>query len=115
MGLRGLRPVPARPANQSRWSLGYRDDSMRILIIAACACLLAACSSDNSTAPSTATTSTSSGSSWFWPFGGDSSDPPARDLPQLAVNSHLLPATLDTLNFTPLPSGAPARGAGPSD
>src|SRR3979490_3088485 len=99
MGLRGLRPVPARPANKSRWSPGYRDDSMRILMIAACACLLAACSSssDNATTASMATTSTSSGSSWFWPFGGDEGDAPAADMPQLGVNSYLWRATLDTL------------------
>src|SRR5258706_2935677 len=107
MGLRGLRPVPARPANQSRWSLGYRDDSMRILIIAACACLLAACSSDNSTAASTATTSTSSGSSWFWPFGGNLGDAPASDMPQLGVNCYLWPATLGTLKFIPAASARP--------
>src|SRR5260370_20289293 len=115
MGLRGLRPVPARPANQSRWSPGYRDDSMRILIIAACACLLAACSSDNSTAASTATTSTSSGSSWFWPFGGNSGDAPAADMPQLGVNSYLWRATLGTVNFMPLASADPVGGVVISD
>jgi len=33
------------------------------------------------------------------PFGGDSSDAPASDMPQLGVNSYLWRATLDTLNF----------------
>ena len=89
---------------------------MRILIIAACACLLAACSSDNSTAASTATTSTSSsGSSWFWPFGGDSGDAPAAEMPQLGVNSYLWRATLDTLNFMPLASADPVGGVVISD
>ena len=85
---------------------------MRILMIAACACLLAACSSDNS---STATTSTSSGSSWFWPFGGNSGDAPAADMPQLGVNSYLWRATLDTLNFMPLASADPVGGVVISD
>src|SRR5580765_4928081 len=88
---------------------------MRILIIAACACLLAACSSDNSTAASTATTSTSSGSSWFWPFGGNSDDAPAADMPQLGVNSFIWRATLDTLNFMPLASADPVGGVVISD
>ncbi|HYK78119.1 MAG TPA: DUF3576 domain-containing protein [Micropepsaceae bacterium] len=88
---------------------------MRILIIAACACLLAACSSDNSTAASTATTSTSSGSSWFWPFGGNSDDAPAAEMPQLGVNSYLWRATLDTLNFMPLASADPVGGVVISD
>jgi Domain of unknown function (DUF3576) len=91
---------------------------MRILILGACACLLAACSSDGSTdavASSTATTSTSSGS-WFWPFGGDSSDEQsASAMPQLGVNSYLWRATLDTLNFMPLASADPVGGVVISD
>src|SRR5256885_8444434 len=96
----------------------HKDDSMRILILAACACLLAACGSDGSAdavAASTASTSTSSGS-WFWPFGGDSSDEQsASAMPQLGVNSYLWRATLDTLNFMPLASADPVGGVVISD
>src|SRR5258708_38587470 len=107
MGLGGLRPVPARPANKSQESPGDRDDSMRILIIAACACLLAACSSDNSNSASTASTSTSSGSSWFLPFGGDFGGAPADHQPPLGRKRYPLRASLGPPNFHPLASRAP--------
>jgi len=90
---------------------------MRTMVLAACAVVLAACSSDDSMkATPVATASSSTGSSWFWPFGGDST---AADempgMPQLGVNSYLWRATLDTLNFMPLASADPVGGVIISD
>jgi hypothetical protein len=98
-------------------NIGFKDVSMRILILAVCACILAACGSDstNDTA-STATASTSNGGFFsFLPFNGSGDDAAASNAPQLGVNTYLWRATLDTINFMPLVSADPVGGVVISD